>query len=38
MTGGDWINRRFAKLLVADANGAISHLPRAALASMFLAG
>ena len=38
MTGGDWINRRFAKLLVADANGAISHLPRAALASMFRPG
>jgi S-adenosylmethionine:tRNA ribosyltransferase-isomerase len=34
----DRINRRFAKLLVADADGAISHLPRAALASLFQPG
>ena len=27
-------DRRFAKLLVADADGAIRHLPRAALASL----
>src|ERR1700733_9296545 len=35
MTAEDWIDRRFAKLLVADADGVISHLPRAALASLF---
>jgi len=38
MTAADRIDRRFAKLLVADADGAISHLPRAALASLFRPG
>jgi S-adenosylmethionine:tRNA ribosyltransferase-isomerase len=38
MTAEDRIDRRFAKLLVADADGAISHLPRAALASLFQRG
>jgi S-adenosylmethionine:tRNA ribosyltransferase-isomerase len=38
MTAADRIDRRFAKLLVADADGAISHLPRAALASLFQPG
>jgi len=38
MTAEDRIDRQFAKLLVADANGAISHLPRAALASLFRPG
>jgi S-adenosylmethionine:tRNA ribosyltransferase-isomerase len=36
MTAEDRIDRRFAKLLVADANGVISHLPRAALGSLYL--
>jgi S-adenosylmethionine:tRNA ribosyltransferase-isomerase len=35
MTAESRIDRQFAKLLVADADGAISHLPRAALASLF---
>ena len=38
MTAADRIDRRFAKLLVADADGVISHLPRAALASLFQPG
>ena len=38
MTAADRIDRQFAKLLVADADGAISHLPRAALASLFRPG
>jgi S-adenosylmethionine:tRNA ribosyltransferase-isomerase len=38
MTAADRIDRQFAKLLVADANGAISHLPRAALACLFQPG
>jgi Queuosine biosynthesis protein len=38
MTAEDRIDRQFAKLLVADADGAISHLPRAALASLFQRG
>ena len=38
MTAADRIDRQFAKLLVADADGAISHLPRAALASLFQPG
>src|SRR5580704_10899222 len=38
MTAADRIDRRFAKLLVADADGVISHLPRAALASLFRPG
>jgi S-adenosylmethionine:tRNA ribosyltransferase-isomerase len=38
MTAEDRIDRRFAKLLVADADGAISHVPRAALASLFQPG
>jgi S-adenosylmethionine:tRNA ribosyltransferase-isomerase len=38
MTAADRIDRLFAKLLVADADGAISHLPRAALASLFRPG
>jgi S-adenosylmethionine:tRNA ribosyltransferase-isomerase len=38
MTAADRIDRRFAKLLVADAGGAVSHLPRAALASLFRPG
>jgi S-adenosylmethionine:tRNA ribosyltransferase-isomerase len=38
MTAADRIDCQFAKLLVADAYGAISHLPRAALASLFQPG
>jgi S-adenosylmethionine:tRNA ribosyltransferase-isomerase len=38
MIAADRIDRRLAKLLVADAGGAISHLPRAALASLFRPG
>ena len=38
MTAADRIDRQFTKLLVADADGAISHLSRAALASMFRPG
>jgi S-adenosylmethionine:tRNA ribosyltransferase-isomerase len=38
MTAADRIDCQFAKLLVADADGAISHLPRAALASLFQPG
>jgi S-adenosylmethionine:tRNA ribosyltransferase-isomerase len=38
MTAEDRIDRQFAKLLVADADGAISHLPRAALAALFQPG
>lgn len=38
MTAADRIDRQFAKLLVADADGAISHLPRGALASLFQPG
>jgi S-adenosylmethionine:tRNA-ribosyltransferase-isomerase (queuine synthetase) len=38
MTAENRIDRQFAKLLVADANGAISHLPRAALACLFQPG
>src|ERR1700730_17085609 len=38
MTAEDWIDRRFAKLLVTNHDGVISHLPRAALASLFQPG
>ena len=38
MTAADRIDRRFAKLLVANHDGVISHLPRAALASLFQPG
>ena len=38
MTAADRIDQQFAKLLVADADGGISHLPRAALASLFQPG
>ena len=38
MTAADRIDRQFTKLLVAYADGAISHLSRAALASMFRPG
>jgi S-adenosylmethionine:tRNA ribosyltransferase-isomerase len=38
MTAADRIDRQFAKLLVANVDGAISHLPRAALASLFRPG
>jgi S-adenosylmethionine:tRNA ribosyltransferase-isomerase len=38
MTATDRVDRQFAKLLVADVDGAISHLPRAALASLFRPG
>jgi S-adenosylmethionine:tRNA ribosyltransferase-isomerase len=38
MTIADRIDRKFAELLVADADGAIAHLPRAALASLFRPG
>ena len=38
MTAAARIDRRLAKLLVADADGAVSHLPRAALASLFRLG
>jgi len=35
MTAADRIDRRFAKLLAANHDGVISHLPRAALSSLF---
>jgi S-adenosylmethionine:tRNA ribosyltransferase-isomerase len=38
MTAEGRIDRQFAKLLVADADGTISHLPRATLASLFRPG
>jgi S-adenosylmethionine:tRNA ribosyltransferase-isomerase len=38
MTAEDRIDRQFAKLLFADSDGAISHLPRAALDSLFQPG
>jgi S-adenosylmethionine:tRNA ribosyltransferase-isomerase len=38
MTAADRIDRQFAKLLVVNGAGAISHLPRAALASLFQPG
>jgi S-adenosylmethionine:tRNA ribosyltransferase-isomerase len=38
MTAEGRIDRQFAKLLVADAEGAIRHLPRAALTSLFRPG
>ena len=37
MTAADRIDRQFAKLLVVNGDGAISHLPRVALASLFRA-
>ena len=38
MTAADRIDRQFAKLLVVNGAGAISHLPRVALASLFQPG
>lgn len=38
MTAADRIDRQFAKLLVVNGDGAISHLPRVALASLFRPG
>lgn len=38
MIAADRIDRRTAKLLVADGNGGMRHLPRAALASLFRPG
>ena len=38
MTAENRTDRQFAKLLVADADGGISHLPRAALACLFRPG
>ena len=38
MTAANRIDRQFAKLLVVNGAGAISHLPRAALASLFQPG
>jgi S-adenosylmethionine:tRNA ribosyltransferase-isomerase len=38
MTAADRIDRQFAKLLVVNGAGVISHLPRAALASLFQPG
>jgi S-adenosylmethionine:tRNA ribosyltransferase-isomerase len=38
MIAAELIDRRFAKLLVAEADGDIRHLPRAALASLFRPG
>jgi S-adenosylmethionine:tRNA ribosyltransferase-isomerase len=38
MTTADPIHRQFLKLLAAEADGAIQHLPRAALASLFRPG
>jgi S-adenosylmethionine:tRNA ribosyltransferase-isomerase len=38
MTAADRIDRRFARLLVANHDGVISHLPRDALASLFQPG
>ena len=38
MTAADRIDRQFAKLLVVNGAGAVSHLPRVALASLFQPG
>ena len=38
MTAADQIDRQFAKLLVVNGAGIISHLPRVALASLFQPG
>jgi S-adenosylmethionine:tRNA ribosyltransferase-isomerase len=38
MTAADRIDRQLAKLLVVNGAGAISHLPRVALASLFQPG